>query len=70
MKFEGLEKTENNNSNSLSKFYWLSSSALQNQYILTNFSAFSASKLFLMLDHTKPYVQKYTQWISRACTQT
>jgi len=35
MKFEGLEKE--NNSNSLSKFYWLSSSALQNQYILINF---------------------------------
>jgi len=42
-----------NNSNSLSKFY-----SSVNRYILTNFSAFSASKLFLMLDHTKPYVEK------------
>jgi len=28
------------------------------RFILTNFSAFSGSKLFLMLDHTKPYVEK------------
>jgi len=42
----------------LSKFYWLSSSALQNRYTLINFSAFSASKLFLMLDHIKPYIEK------------
>jgi len=28
------------------------------RYILIIFSAFSASKLFLMLDHTKPYVEK------------
>jgi len=42
----------------LSKFYWLSSSALQNEYILTNFSAFPASKLFLMLEHTKLNVEK------------
>jgi len=27
-KFEGLEKREKNNSSSLSKFFWLSSSAL------------------------------------------
>jgi len=42
----------------LSKFYWLSSSALQNRYILIQFSAISALKLFLMLDHTKLYVEK------------
>jgi len=53
-----LEK-EKNKSRSLSKFYWLSS-ALQNRYILPNFPAFSASKLFLMLDHTKQYVEKYS----------
>jgi len=29
-----------------------------NRYILTKLSAFSASKLFLMLDHTKAYVEK------------
>jgi len=34
--------------------------ALHNRHILTNFSAFSASKLFLILDHTKPYVGKNT----------
>jgi len=39
-------KKEKNNSNKFGKFYWLSSSALLNPYILTNFSAFSASKLF------------------------
>jgi len=32
--------------------------SLVSQYIFTNFSAFSASKLFLMLGHTKPYVEK------------
>ena len=42
----------------MSKFYWLSSSALQNRYILIQFSAISALKLFLMLDHTKLYVEK------------
>ena len=42
----------------LSKCHWQSSSALQNQNIFTNVSAFSASKLFLMLDHTKSYVEK------------
>ena len=42
----------------MSKFYWLSSSALHNRYILTNFSARSASKLFLMLNHTKQHVEK------------
>jgi len=42
----------------LSKFEWLSSSALHNRYILTNFSAFSASKLFLILEHTKSYIEK------------
>jgi len=51
-------KKEKNKSNSLSKFYCLLSSALYNRYILINFSAFCASKLFLMLDHTKPYVEK------------
>jgi len=55
--FKDLKK-EKNNSNSLNNFYWLSSSALQNRYILINFSVFSASKLFLMLEHTKPYVEK------------
>jgi len=47
-----------NNSNSLSKFYWLSFSALENRYILINFCAISAYKLFLMLDHTKWYAGK------------
>jgi len=51
-------KKEKNKSNSLSKFYWLCSSALHNRYILTNFSAFSASKLFLILEHTKSYIEK------------
>ena len=51
-------KKEKNNSISFSEFYCLSSSALQNRYILINFSAFSASKLFLMLEHTKPYIEK------------
>jgi len=45
-------------SNSLSKFKWLSSSALHNRYILTNFSAFFTSKLFLILEHTKSYIEK------------
>jgi len=36
----------------------LSSSALHNQYIFTNFSAFSASKTFLILEHTKSYIEK------------
>jgi len=40
-------KKEKNNSNSLNKFYWLSSSALYNRHILINFSAFFAYKLFL-----------------------
>jgi len=31
---------------------------VDNRYIATNFSAFSASKLFLILDHTKSYVEK------------
>jgi len=31
---------------------------MENRYILTNFTAFSASKLFLMLDPTKPYIEK------------
>ena len=53
-------KKEKNNSYSLDKFYWSSSSALWNRYILINFSAFPASKLFLMLDHTKQYVEKHT----------
>ena len=44
--------------NSLSKFQWLSSSTPQNWYIFTNFSAFSASKLLFILDHTKLYVEK------------
>ena len=43
--------------NNLSKFYWLSSSAPVNWYIFTYFSAFSVSNLFLMLEHTKPYVE-------------
>jgi len=38
----------------------LSSQALHNWYILTNFSAFSTSKLFLILDHAKSYVEKNT----------
>jgi len=42
----------------LSKFYWLSSSALHNRHILTNYSVFSASKLFLILEHTKSYIEK------------
>jgi len=33
-------------------------SSAQSVYFLTNFSAFSASKLFLILDHTKPYIEK------------
>jgi len=33
-------------------------SKLKNQYIFTNFSTFSASTLFLMVDHTKSYVEK------------
>jgi len=36
----------------------LSSSALHNWHILTNISTLSASKLFLILDHTKSYVEK------------
>jgi len=55
---ERTRKKEKNKSNSLTKFQWLSSSALHNRYILSNFSAFSASKLFLILDHTKSYVEK------------
>jgi len=51
-------KKGKNKSNSLSKFYWLSSSALHNWYILTNFSTFFASKLFLILDHTKSFLDK------------
>ena len=54
MKFQDLKK-EKNKWNSL---WWLSSSALHNQYIFTNFSALCASKLFLILDHTKSYVEK------------
>jgi len=42
----------------LSKFKQLSSSALHNRYILTNFSALSTSKLFLILEHTKSYIEK------------
>jgi len=39
----------------------LSSSGQSNQYILTNLSAFSAPKLFLMLDHITEYMlKKYT----------
>jgi len=34
--------------------------ALHNWHILTNFSALSAFKLFLILDHTRPYVEKNT----------
>ena len=51
-------KNEKSNSNSLSEFYWLPSLDPWNRYILINFSAFSACKLFLMLDHTKPYAEK------------
>jgi len=36
----------------------LSSSAQHNRYISTNFSAFSASKHFLILNHTKSFVEK------------
>jgi len=31
---------------------------MHNQYILANFSAFSASKLLLILNHTKSYIEK------------
>jgi len=51
-------KKEKKKSNSLSKFYWLSSSALKNRYILINFSVFCAFKLFLMLDYAKSYFEK------------
>jgi len=44
--------------NSLSKFHWLSSSAVHNQYIFTSFAAFSKSKIFLILEHTKSYIEK------------
>jgi len=37
-----------------------------NRYILTSFSVFSASKLFLMLDLTKSYVEKYTELAGHA----
>jgi len=33
-------------------------SSVKSVYLINNFSTFSASKLFLVLDHTKPYVQK------------
>ena len=42
----------------MTKFYWLSSSALHNRYILTNFYIFSASKLFLILEHTESCIEK------------
>jgi len=54
-----LEK-KRNKSNSLSKFYWFSSSALHNRYILTNFSAFSAYKPFHILDHSQIICWKNT----------
>ena len=57
-KFFRTWKKVKNNSNSLSKFYWLSSSALLNRYILINFCTISAYMLFLMLDHTKWYAEK------------
>jgi len=65
-----IQKKRRINQTVLSKFKWLSSSALHNRYIFTNFSAFSASKLFLVLDHIKSYWKNtlYRCWTSRACT--
>jgi len=62
-------KKENNISNGLSKFYWYIFFICLNGYILIKFSAFSATKLFLMLNHTKPHVEKNALqrcWTSRA----
>jgi len=53
-----LKNSKKINSNTLSKFFSSSSSPLKNRYIVINFSAFSASKLFLMLDHTTPHAEK------------
>jgi len=53
----GMTCKKKRHSNSLSKFYWLSSSALQNRYILINFFVFPASKsLFQVWD-----------WLSLCC---
>jgi len=58
-KLKDLKKREKKRRiQTLTKISWLSSSVLLNQYILTNLSAFSASKLFLILDHTESYVEK------------
>jgi len=66
-------KKEKNISNGLSKFYWYIFFSSLNGYILIKFSAFSESKLFLMLNHAKPHVEKnapWRCWTSRAGTLT
>jgi len=49
-----------NNSNSLSKFYWSSSSASVKSVYFNQFLCLLCTKLFLMLDHTKPHIAKHT----------
>ena len=58
-KFEGLEKKRRINQTVwVNSNGYLSSSALHIRYILTNCSAFSTSKLFLILEHTTSYIEK------------
>jgi len=57
-------KKEKNKSNSLSQFWWLSSSALHNRYNLTNFSVFNQkiSKAEALASKTVEILRKKRLW--------